>query len=159
MIAIIFILVIDLLMFFLLWRISKYYGGKKVLTPFDGKFELEEKEFIISMFIIYPVSAAIQQGFLIGIYILLNFVDWIPHAYKVIIVCILFMTLHYPNIVLMFAVLGMELLLMTMFTLTGWWFVPFMIFTHALLGTCLLKFFKSDIHRNFKVLWEFFTQK
>jgi len=150
------IAIFDVLVFLVLWKISKYYGGPIVLTPGDHKLDPPEEDFLKSAFITYPISAAIQQlVILILFHILRNFM---PLQYAIIVTSFIFMSAHFPNVVLMFAVLGMEMILLTLFSMSNIFFFFMMILTHALLASCLLKFFGEDLHHGFRVLWDWWKK-
>lgn len=144
---------IDLIIFVLLLLASKLYSKLEIIK-FDGLLTKDEKDYLRLVFIKYLISAAIQQGLLIGLFYLLSYI--IPSEYLIFICSIIFCALHFPNIVLMFAVLGMQLYLYHFFSIVGLWYIPVMIFTHSFLASTLLKLFPESIHKNFLVGWDFY---
>lgn len=152
MFVIIVTIIFDAIMFFALYYISRLYGGKEVLS-FKADTP-DDKEFINSAFRTYLLWAAVQQALVVTLFLLLKKV--LPVEVDIMICGIIFMSLHFPNIILMFAVLGMEIFLLTGLSVVGWVYIPFMILTHSVLASALLQFFPSDFTKGFKVLWMFY---
>lgn len=152
MLYIIITIIFDLIMVIGLYFIGHLYGGNNYLSlrPDDKN----DKDFFESAFKWYLLWAAVQQSIVIAIYLLLK--NILPVEADILVCGCIFMLLHTPNIVLMFAVFGMELFLLTSFNAAGVIMIPFMCVTHSVLATALLKFFPSDFTKGFQVLWNFF---
>lgn len=145
----------NIILFFYMLKASRYYQPK-IIINFDGHLSEEEKKFLFSAFWTYLISAFIQQAAIIILFQLL--ITIIPLNLAIIGSALIFMLLHYPNIVLSYAVFGMELFLLILLTLTGPIIIPGMIFTHSLLATCLLFMFPEEVHKNFQVWFGFFKR-
>jgi len=155
LISVVITIAVNIIFFFILRFCSKYYGGSEVIY-FNKAITDEEKKFLNSCFKTYLLWGAVQQAIVIGLFYFLRYFLWVPWWAAIPIGCFIFMLLHFPNIVLMFAVLGMEMILLSLYYIAGIFFIPFMALTHGILATCLLFMFPESVHKNFKVLWEFF---
>ena len=144
-------LLFNVAMFFTLLKISSFWNGVPVFT----KGNPLEKDFFITAFLHYPIWAAVQQALILGVYYLARMI--LPVQYAIIFTAFAFTFFHYPNLLLMFAVGMMEMILLTLFSISlGFWFYFAMVFTHALLASCLLKFFNADVTHGFRVLCDWF---
>lgn len=142
-------------LFIYMFIASRYYQAKRVID-FDGKLSDEERRFLMSAFWTYLISAFIQQ---VGIIILFQLLKGIiPLQIAIIGAAFIFMLFHFPNIILSFAVFGMEMFLIILLTIAGPIIIPGIIFTHSLLATCLLFMFPEEVHKNFQVWGGFFKR-
>lgn len=145
----------NIILFFVMLIASRYYQSE-IIIDIDGKLSKKEAKFLKSAFWDYLISAWIQQTIIIIGFSLIK--DLIPLNIAIISAAFIFMLLHFPNMVLSFAVFGMELFLLILYTLAGPIIIPGMIFTHSLLATCLLFMFPEEVHYNFQVWFGFFKR-
>jgi hypothetical protein len=150
------VIALNIILFVILLLISIYYKNKPTFIN-DNKIGLEEQKFIKSALFIYLIWACIQQGVVVGVFTLLKNFN-IPINYCILICSFIFMIIHIPNVLLMFSVLGMQLILLILFSQSTLWFIIPMILTHSLLATSLYYFFPESIHKNFKVLLSFYKK-
>ena len=148
------VLIFNIVMFFALWKISTFYKGVVVFIPGNHKLDPTEKDFFVTAFLHYPVWAAIQQALILGVFWLVRKV--LPLEYAIIFTAFAFTFLHYPNLILMFAVGMMEMILLTIYSISNIWFFFAMAVTHAFLATCLLKMFQQDVTHGFRVMVDWF---
>lgn len=145
----------NIILFFVMLIASRYYQSE-IIIDIDGNLSKKEAKFLKSAFWTYLISAWIQQTIIIIGFTLIK--NILPLNIAIIGTSFVFMLLHYPNMVLSFAVLGMQLYLLTLYTIAGTIIIPGMIITHSLLATCLLFMFPEEVHKNFQVGFGFFKR-
>ena len=141
---------------FIIIKASKYYSNKKIWIK-DGKLSDVERGFLLSAFGTYLAWGLFQQVLVIWTWMGLNYLGVYVHVFKtfsiVISAMIFSLLIHYPNIMLMLATLGMELLNLTLFSMYG--NIYTLGFLHGFLATVLFYYYPGEMTKDFKVLWSF----
>jgi uncharacterized membrane protein len=155
MIGIILTIVFNGLLFLALMQMAGYYDGYKFSKNWRDEIKSIKEALYYSEFWQYLLWALIQQIIVIIVYWVLFYYVTPDKLYCVAIAAMIMGLIHFPNLVLLFAVFGMEYFLLSMFSKFGIVYLPFMVFTHAFLASALLKFYPEAVTKGFRVLWSF----
>jgi hypothetical protein len=140
--AVIFILTGSLL-------IKSHKKAKWLITK--NYYKNHKTKFIL-IFFLYLITGILQQILLIFIYKVFNYINP-DNSWNMIYACGVFALLHFPNFILMFAVLGMGLLFLHHFSIYG--NIYLIGIYHGLLGNALKFMLPEKISSSFTVWFKY----